>query len=296
MRVLREVARRGSISAAADALSLSPSAVSQQVAALERETAVSLLERGPRDVRLTPAGDALVAHTDELLERLAAAEADLRAIAGLDRASFRLGAFQSVASVIVPQAIAAFRAAHPGADVTLLEGEPEEMLAALRAAELDLAVVYDYAFAPHPEQPALDLELLFHDPLVLVLPLDHPLAGRATVDLGALEAAHWVGATGATACAPLLERACAAAGFAPDVVFRTDDYGVACGLVAAHQAVALVPRLALRAVTVPVAPRRLASEAPARRVLVARPAGAIRSPTATAMVSELGRTARGLTP
>src|SRR5918911_48290 len=138
MRVLREVARRGSFSAAAESLAYTQSAVSQQIAALEREAGTRLVERSARGVRLTDAGRALVEHTDVILARLADAEAELEAIAGLRGGRLRLASFPSAGATIMPEAIARFRERHPGVELTLEPAEPEPSMAKLRAGESDL--------------------------------------------------------------------------------------------------------------------------------------------------------------
>src|ERR687883_1329792 len=143
MRVLREVAVRGSFSAAAEALSFTQSAVSQQIAALEREAGAVLVERSARGVRLTEAGEAVVRHADAILARLAEAEAELEAIAGLRGGRLRMGAFESAASTLMPLAIAAFRDRHPAVELTLTDLEPHESVPLLRAGELDLILVED---------------------------------------------------------------------------------------------------------------------------------------------------------
>src|ERR671938_415233 len=144
MRVLREVAHQGSFSAAAEALNFTQSAVSQHVAALERETGTRLVERGPRGVRLTDAGRALVSHTDAILARIDDAEEELAAIAGLREGRLRLACFQSAGATLVPQAVAAFHERHPQVELGMIEAEPDEAGARLRAGDIDLALVYDF--------------------------------------------------------------------------------------------------------------------------------------------------------
>src|SRR5919204_1677404 len=143
MRVLREVAQRGSFSAAADALAYTQSAVSQQIAALEREAGARLVERNARGVRLTDAGRALVAHADAILARLADAEAELEAIAGLRGGRLRLASFPSAGATLMPEAIARFSKRHPAVELSLAEAEPDESLPRLKAGELDLILIDD---------------------------------------------------------------------------------------------------------------------------------------------------------
>src|SRR6186713_1120568 len=135
MRVLREVAQRGSFSAAAEALSFTQSAVSQQIAALERETGTVLVQRSARGVRLTEAGEALVRHAEAVLDRLAEAEAELEAIAGLRGGRLRMASFESGAATLMPMAFALFAQQHPGVELSMTLGEPEEMEPRLRTGE-----------------------------------------------------------------------------------------------------------------------------------------------------------------
>src|SRR2546421_10447568 len=178
LRVLREVVARGSFSAAADALDYTQSAVSQAVATLEAEVGATLIERDRRGLRPTAAGAALVEHTDGILARLEAAEEDLAAIIGLRGGRLRMASFPTAGATLMPLAIATFRAAYPDVELTLAEGEPEEIVPRLRAGELDLALLFE--FAGESAKLAGDesrLELL-EDPMFLALPPDHRLAGR----------------------------------------------------------------------------------------------------------------------
>lgn len=157
MKVLREVAARGSFSAAAEALSFTQSAVSQQVAALEREAGTTLLDRGSRGVRLTEAGRALVSHADAILARIEDAEEELAALAGLRGGRLRIASFQSAGATLVPRAVKAFHDRHPAVELGMVEAEPEEAQARLRSGDIDLALVYD--FEPLSGTLGDDLEL-----------------------------------------------------------------------------------------------------------------------------------------
>jgi DNA-binding transcriptional LysR family regulator len=287
MRVLREVANRGSIAAAAHALSFTPSAVSQQIATLERETGVSLVERGPRWVRLTEAGHALVEHTDEILARLRTAEADLQALAGLSRGTLRVASFPTAYATIMPGAIAGFRARHPDVELRLTEADPRAGLARLKAGELELALAYEYDYVPLEVEEGIELVHLMDDPINALLPRSHPAAGRATVRLRDLATEAWVTSTPRSSCHMFVRRACNAEGFDPDVTMESDDHGVWQGLVAAGIGVALASELSLPAldpgVTVrPVAPRRLK-----RKIWAAHRAGAGKTPAVEAMLDVL---------
>src|SRR6476619_306517 len=181
MRVLREVAIQGAFSAAAEALSFTQSAVSQQIAALERETGTILVQRSARGIRLTEAGEALVRHADAILARLDEAEAELEAIAGLRGGRLRLAAFESAAASLMPPAIAAFRAAHPGIELSLIMAEPDVSAPLLKGGELDLALGFDSRI--RSEVDGIARRHLLSDPLYLVMPADHPLVHKRNLRL-----------------------------------------------------------------------------------------------------------------
>src|ERR687885_1155909 len=164
LRVLREVIHRGSFSAAAEALSFTQSAVSQHVAALERETGTRLVERGPRGVRLTDAGRALVCHADAILARIEDAEDELAAIAGLREGRLRLASFQSAGATLVPRAVAAFNERHPQVEMAMVEAETADACARLRSGEIDLALIYDSEAIPGMLDPDLEVVHLLDDP------------------------------------------------------------------------------------------------------------------------------------
>src|ERR671928_469825 len=191
MRVLREVAQRGSFSAAAEALSFTQSAVSQQIAALEREAGTVLVERSARGVRLTEAGEAVVRHTDAILARLAEAEAELEAIAGLRGGRLRMAAFESAGATLMPLAIAAFSKRHPAVELSMALLEPEDSLPQLRAGELDLALTFDSHGGASVD--GIALQHLLDDPMYLVVPRDHPLARKRHLRLADLADEAWIG-------------------------------------------------------------------------------------------------------
>ena len=287
MRVLREVANRGSFSAAAESLSYTQSAVSQQIAALEREAGTVLVERGPRGVRLTDAGRALVDHTDVILARLDAAERELEAIAGLHGGHLRLVAFPSAASSLMPLAIAEFRRRHPAVELSLEPREPDEALACVRAGECDVALSLEPSFAPF-EDDAIAKTQLLDDPMFLVLPREHPLARKPNLGLADLADESWIQGS-LTTCpdTTILLRACNTAGFEPRIAFHSDDYTAIQGFIAAGVGVALIPDLALLSVRDDLAIRDLGRAAPFRRIYAATAAGCYSAPATQAMLSIL---------
>ena len=267
LRVLREVALRGSIAGAAEALRFTPSAVSQQVAKLEREAGVPLVERGPRSVSLTPAGWRLVDHAEAILDRLARAELELRSLAG-EPPALRLGAITTAAVGIVPDALVRFGAARPDVEVTVTEADPLASLARLPTRELDLAIVFEYDYVPLPSDARIVFEVLLEEPLRVVLPASHPLAKRRAVRLADLADETWIHSTLRSSCRPFTERACRAAGFEPRIRFEFDDYAAMQNLVASGAGVALAPDLGLTRLSPGVAARPIAF-GPKRRILAA---------------------------
>jgi DNA-binding transcriptional LysR family regulator len=269
LRVLHAVARHGSFAAAAGELQYTPSAVSQQIAALEREAGAVLVERGPRGARLTQAGAVLERHAAIVLGQLAAARAELHALTRLRGGTLRLTAFESAWAALVPAAVRAYRDRHPDVDLQLAEADPVEAVAAVRAGECDVALVFEPNGVEHLD--GLEREAIAEDPLWAVLPVGHALAGRERVALAELASEPWVAPT--SWCGRVVRGACASAGFEPGVVFSSSDYGAIQGFVGAGAGVALVPRLALNGSERVVA-RPLEGTAPSRHVAaITAPAG-----------------------
>ncbi|KRV46843.1 transcriptional regulator [Wenjunlia vitaminophila] len=256
LRVLRAVAQSGSFSAAARELGCTQPAVSQQIKALEQAVGVPVVVRSGRTTRLTEAGEALHRHAAGILAGLTAAEEEVAAMAGLRAGRVRLVAFPSGSSSLVPHAVAEVRAAHPGVRVSLVEAEPPEAAAMLRAGDVEIALAFRY---PSPSGarlgPAGDdwsdlvVRSLLDDRLVGLVPAGHPLAaaGRVgPVNVAELADEHWI--AGCPQCRSHLVDLCESAGFTPLIEFATDDYPAVVGLVAAGLGVAVLPLLALEAV------------------------------------------------
>jgi DNA-binding transcriptional LysR family regulator len=294
LRVLKEVAYRGSFSAAAESLSYTQSAVSQQIAALEAETGLALLERHPRGVTLTAAGQTLVAHAEGIIARLEAADEAMSAIAGLRGGRLRMASFPTAGATLMPLAIATFRSSHPDVELTLAEGEPEDVAPRLRAGEFDLALLFEFEGQSPLQGDMTRIELL-QDPMHLALPREHPLADRPRIRLAELESEAWVQTSRSSACALQVVRSCHAAGFEPNVAFESDDYQTVQGLVAAGVGVALIPQLALSAGRENIVIRSLSPTPPVRQVIAASPSGARLVPAAPAMLSILHDAAERLT-
>jgi DNA-binding transcriptional LysR family regulator len=297
LKILNEVAHRGSFSAAADALDYTQSAISQQIAALEAETGMTLLLRHPRGVSLTAAGQTLVGHAEGILARLESAEAALAAIAGLRGGRLRMASFPTAGATLMPLAIATFRARYPDVELTLSEGEPEQIAPRLRAGELDLALLFEFD-GPAARDELTRTELL-EDPLYLALPRDHKLTKKRKLRLEDLQEEAWVQTSSSSPCARHVVRSAHAAGFEPRVAFESDDYQTVQGLVAAGVGVALIPELALTVVREDIEIRALDPRPPVRQVIAATPASARLLPAAPAMLAVLEQAAtryEALTP
>jgi len=209
---------------------------------------MTLTERAGRGVSLTPAAQILVAHTDALLARLEAAEADLAALRDQIAGRVALAAFPSAAASLVPAAWAALADSAPQVRLDLTEMEPEESLPAMLRGETDVAVAHEYDLLPRPLDPLFERRELLDDPVVLAVPADSALslAGLDPVPLAALAGQPFLAPRQATSCAEMIQRACARAGFVPRVVARASDFQVLLSLVGAGAGVTLVPGLAAR--------------------------------------------------
>jgi DNA-binding transcriptional LysR family regulator len=268
LKVLREVALRGSFSAAAEALSYSQPAVSQQIARLEAQAGVKLIERQSKGIHLTPAGEALVRHTERILSQLADAQAELAELSTAARGRLRVASFATAAGTIVPLAVSEFRRLRPGVVVDLQLMDPPASIPALRRGELDIAIIEEGGFEADPALSGLGVERLMDDVLYASLPADHPLVTRRAISLADLKDEDWmlVGLRGTCADTNIVLRACQQAGFEPRVAYTSDDYFAIQGLVASGMGVALVPGLALASSRDDVAVRPIRGRPPYRRI------------------------------
>ncbi|MFI6107178.1 LysR family transcriptional regulator [Streptomyces sp. NPDC051310] len=265
LRVLRAVAATGSFSAAARELGCTQPAVSQQMKALEASAGTPLLIRTGREMRLTQAGEALVRHASGILAGLTAAEEEVAAIAGLRAGRVRLVSFPSGSSTLVPTALAALRAAHPGTRVSLVEAEPPRSVEMLREGDCDVALAFRYRPVV-AEWEDLVVRPLLADRLVGLVPEGHPLADAGSVAIGDLADEPWI--AGCPRCRRQLVSVCESAGFTPRIDFATDDYPAVIGLVGAGLGVAVLPELAIESVR-PRGARTVAVEPPVEREIVA---------------------------
>jgi DNA-binding transcriptional LysR family regulator len=290
LRVLREFAARGTIAATADALGYTPPAVSQQLAALEREAGVELLERNGRTRRLTPAGRELAARTESVLRELEAAEAALARTTTSVAGVLRAASFPSAHRALFPPVLARLAREHPDLEVHTRELEPEDSIPALKLGELDLVLAQEYAFAPNPPDPALERTDLLDDPLRVALPQDHPLAENDTVDMKALDAEPWIAGRSGSFCHLVVIHSTRAAGYEPRLAHITNDFDVSYALVQAGAGVGLVPELA-GPPPPGVVVRPIKGAPPSRRIYAAVRAGSGARPAVAAMLAAL--TARG---
>ena len=292
MRVLREVALRGSFSAAADSLSFTQSAISQQIAALEREAGAVLVERSARGVRLTDAGEAVVRHAEGILARLAEAESELEAIAGLRGGRLRIAAFESAAGTIMPVAVSQFAAQHPGVELSMALMEPEDSLGALRSGEIDLALTVGPGAPGDREGEGVIHHHLLEDPMYLVLPGGHPLARKRGLKLADVAEEPWIGGEPNCECTRMITDACIRHGFHPRIAFETDDYSAVQGFVAAGVGVSLIAELGLRTVRDDIVVRPLGRDTPVRQIFATTLKG-YRSPATLAMLEVLREAGEG---
>jgi DNA-binding transcriptional LysR family regulator len=274
LRALQAVAEQGSFGAAAVALGVTQSAVSQHVAALERTTGIPLVVPRTRPVELTQAGHVLVAHCRAVQDRLAAAEHDLAEIAGARDARLRLGSFPTALATFVPDAIGRLGREMPGVALTVVDDHMQRLWPRLDRRELDVAIVFDDG-RPDPALPAgFDLTGLFTDPYRLLLPRGHRLAGeRRRVTLRDLKDETWIGGGSTSTWFRLIRQACQDNGFEPRTGVTSDDYLAVQAFVRAGLGIALVPGLATARRMAGIEARTLHGAAPRRRIGVAHVAG-----------------------
>jgi len=244
LRLLRELSERRTVTAVAHALSYTPSAVSQQLAALERDAGVQLLERVGRGVQLTEAGHRLVVHADAVLAQLEAAEADLEQVSGRVTGSLRIATFQTAAHALVLPAMRPLASRHPELRTQVIQAEAEDALPALRLGDVDVVIAEEYDHAPRQRDPALDYRDLCRDGLEFAVPETHHAARQASISFADLAGDEWAGGELGTAWHDMLVRACRSiGGYEPDVRHHVDDVRLILSLVGATDAVALVPRM-----------------------------------------------------
>lgn len=291
LMVLRAAAARGSLSAAARVLRITPSAVSQQVAALERQVGVPLVERRTTGITLTEPGRALVATADVIAAELAKAERHIEGIAEGSRGRLTVATFASAGQRLLPQAVSALAADRPDAEITVVEHEPYDAVPMVRRGDADLAIVFHFSGTRPPDSWGVGESLRYvrlrRDPVRVVLPAGHPLADRATLRFADLADERWV--QGWVDVGELLEHHAAVAGFTPRVACYASDYLFMQSVVAAGMGVALVPRVALAQPLDGVVAVRLDPE-PIRYVGAVSPIGRWHSPLTEELLARLRAT------
>ena len=249
VRVVRQIAEHGSLTAAAASLGYSQPAVSQQLQRFEERTGIALVERVGRGIRLTESGRVLARHAFAVTTALEAAAGELAEIRGLRAGRVRLVAFPSASATLVPRLIASLAREYPGVAVTYVEAEPPEAVDAVRADHADLAITFSYPGDrddPHRASArGLDVRAYGDEPMQLVLPEGHPAAESDVVELDRLAGEPWI--AGCPRCRGHLLELAGAAGFTPRIAFETDNFVAVEGMVAQGLGVALLPALALEA-------------------------------------------------
>lgn len=289
LMIFREVARQGSISAAARALGWTQPAVSQHLRALERESGCALLLRGPAGVSLTDPGRSLLARAEAIAGQLYMADEELATLTELRAGRVRLAAYPSAAATIVPRAFAGLRRRHPRIDVELTEAEPPEAVALLEAGDVDLALVFSYDDDPAVDPGQIWLRL-GSEPVDLVLPPGHPAVERSRLRLADLAAEPWI--VGCERCREHTLALCRAAGFDPAVRHISDDYVVVQNLVAVGLGVTLLPRSAVDAFRHPGVEVRPGRGFGSRVFGAVHRAGAETVPATAALLGELASAGR----
>jgi DNA-binding transcriptional LysR family regulator len=244
MRILREVGSRGSIAAAAEALYMTPSAVSQHMTTLSSEAGVALLEKSGRTVRLTPAGKLLVGHTERVLEVLEEAQADLDEISHGVAGLLRTCTFPSAARALMMPALSTMREEHPQLEITMIDLEPEESLPLLKTGEIDIILAYEFDHLPEPKDPGVERHLLLTEPVFMAVPADHPLA-LGPVRVADFAEDNWIVGRTHSQLIEVVLSVTHEAGFEPRTDLQSNDIQVILAGVQAGLGVALIPPIAV---------------------------------------------------
>ncbi len=282
LRLLCDLSRLGTVAAVARAHTYTPSAVSQQLSALEREAGTALLERTGRRVSLTAAGRVLVQHAETVLAALEHTQAALAAVAadGLS-GPLRIGAFPTAVRTLLPAALVALGRRHPGLELMVTECDPVAVPGALRERRLDVGLLHDYDVVPVQADPGLDAVPLLDETVYLAVPDSMRTGGEAGA-LHDVQDAAWIIASPGTLCHTVTLHVCRTAGFAPRARHHADDFATVLALVAAGQGVSLIPQLAAEQ---PPAGVRLIPLANRRRTRIAYRRGADLHPAVAAFIS-----------
>lgn len=292
LHVLRMLAAHGTVTAAADALHYTPSAVSAQLRSLADDVGVALLVPDGRRVKLTTAGRILVTHVDELYERWEEIRGEVVAGAGETLGELRLAGFSTAAAALLPPVAARLRRHHPRLKVRIIEAEPAECFDLLLAEEVDVAVVVPTIDVPSTSDPRFEQHPLLSDPLDLLLSVDHPFAGRSSVSFHEVSGDSWIVDRVGRPYHQLFMTACATAGFVPTIAHEAVEWDTAAALVAADLGTALIPRLARIPAGYPVVRVPLRGDpSPRRHLLTGIRRGSRDSPVVAEAIAALNEVA-----
>lgn len=287
LRVLREFRERGSITATAAALHLTPSAISQQLTRIARDVGFEVLRHVGRRAVLTPRAHALLAHADTIFAEIERARHELDSWDDSVRGTITIGAFSTAITGLLPQVLDRARDDLPNIRITVTEAEPPDLFDELDAGRHDIALAVNFTGSPAAGDPRYHRTDLGPDQLDVALPPGHPLRGRKTLTLKDFEQDQWIAGDGEGCCGAITAAACAAAGFTPDVAHRTNDWQATAQLVAHGHGVALIPRLAQQDLPAELTIARITTSPPRRWIFAAVPEGAQNSPLITTVLNLL---------
>ncbi|QKW10257.1 LysR family transcriptional regulator [Streptomyces sp. NA04227] len=297
LHILRAVADHRTLTAAAAALYLTPSAVSQQLTALEQETGHRLVERSARGVSLTPAGEILLRHTNTVLAQLERADAELAAYGSGEAGTVTVASFATGIGLVVAPAVVRLAGSSPGIRVRVRDAEGDASLPMVLDRQVDVAVAVEYRGAPGVDDPRLTRVPLYAEPFDAVVPVGHALAGAGRVPLAELAGQPWIGPYPGNPCHDVVVLACENAGFQPRMEHSSDDFRAVVSLASAGAGVALVPRSALHGMDLAgVVVRPVEGVAPTRRVFAAVRCGAEEHPLIRPVLGALGEVAQEPAP
>ena len=293
LRTLRELSLRKTMASVAEALLISPSAVSQQIELLEQEAGVELVERRGRGVRLTPAGERLVEHASKVIGILEEAKTDLAELKKTIAGELRVSAFPSVAAALIPGTMRAMSQRHPDLSITFVESEPIDSLAALRAWQTDVAIVDDLTTVSALSEVTVETKHLLDDELCALVPREHPLSDHAHVTLAELSGEKWALDTSSQEYPNVIVRACREAGFEPVINGYCHGFEVVSAFIETRCSISVVPGLRARDCSNDL---RLKEIRPpiVRKIFVAYRRGEMRNPSIAAFVAELEGVVRSL--
>lgn len=293
LRSLRELALRKTMAAAADALSVSPSAISQQISQLEQEAGLELVERRGRGVTLTPAGRMLVTHAERIIAVLEEAKTDLAEMKRIVAGELRVTAFPSVASALIPTTIRELGRLHPRLQILFHEMEPTESLLALRAWQADVALIDDLTVPADLQEVNIETVELIDDSLYAILPASHALAAKPTIALPELRNERWVLDTASHAYSEVVIRECRAHGFDPLINAYCNGIDVMLALIEVACSISVLPGFRLRRYSGDFAVRRIVPDIQ-RKILIAFRRGEHRNPAIEAFTTQLLESAAAL--